>query len=123
MHNYVLMRISCLSVFKFCFCAGTCLAGAGGILLGLLEQSTVGILGGAFLGLVTGLLSGIFGAVYAAVFNLLAPIAGGIAMRLEPLPEAKDTAGSIISSPGSPADLPVSAPPSLNTNRDLQPPS
>lgn len=85
MYNYELTRISCTSVFRFGFCAGTCLVGAGGILLGALEQSVVGILGGMFLGLLGGLLSGVIGTVYAAVFNLLAPVTGGLVFQAKAL--------------------------------------
>ena len=92
-------------------------------MLGLLEQSSVGVFGGAFLGLVTGLFSGICGAVYAAVFNLLAPLTGGIAIRLEPLPEGKETDvnTSPLSEPPVALSVPVSS--NLDSSRDLQPPS
>ncbi|HMM20584.1 MAG TPA: hypothetical protein PKA10_07570 [Selenomonadales bacterium] len=116
MPNFVLMRLSCSSVFKFCFCAGACLAGAGGILVGLLEQSSVGVLGGAFFGLAIGLISGVIGAGYTAVFNLLAPLAGGIAIRLEPLQAAEDS----LHPPAEPLDP---ASPNPGVSRDLQPPS
>jgi hypothetical protein len=87
MYNYTLVRLSCMGVCRLFFCAGVCLGGVGGIALGLLERSMIGILGGMFLGFVCGVLAGLCGLVLAAVFNLLAPFAGGIALRLEAVPE------------------------------------
>jgi predicted lipid-binding transport protein (Tim44 family) len=91
MYNYKLMRFSCTDVLRLCFCAGACLGGLGGIALGLLERSLIGMLGGMFFGLVVGLISAITGLIYAAVFNVLAPVIGGLAVRLEPV-EITDTA-------------------------------
>lgn len=85
-YNYVLMRLDCAAVFKVAFAAGTCVAGAMGVALGILERSTVGMFGGAFLGLLVGLGTGLGALACAAVFNLLAPYIGGVSVRLEPAP-------------------------------------
>jgi hypothetical protein len=100
LYNYTLTRLACGAVFKMAFAAGTCIGGAGGVLLGLVEHSAVGVFGGAFLGLAFGLLAGACAAAAAAVFNQLAPVLGGIAVRLDPVPAAPAAPGE---QPGDPA--------------------
>lgn len=82
MQDYVIIRVSWKAVFQVFFAAGTCLGGSGGIVLGLMLDSSIGLLGGMFLGLVAGLISGLAAAAYAAVFNALAPYFGGIAVTV-----------------------------------------
>ena len=86
MYNYVLTRVSCAAVFRLAFTAGTCIGGAGGLALGLLEPHGVGLMGGAFLGLMAGLAFGLTALACAVIFNVLAPF-GGVSVRLEPAPE------------------------------------
>jgi hypothetical protein len=80
MYNGKIMRLAWFDMFRICFCAGTCLGGLGGIFLGLMERTAIGIFGGMFFGLLFGLGSGFVGAVYAAVFNVLAPVIGGVSV-------------------------------------------
>ncbi len=82
MYDYEITRVSSTAVFRMFFAAGTCVGGIGGIVLGLMEHSLVGLMGGAFLGLAAGLASGVVAAAYAAVFNLLAPHFGGITVSM-----------------------------------------
>lgn len=100
MYNYTLTRLACGAVFKMAFAAGACIGGAGGVLLGLVEHSAVGVFGGAFLGLIFGLVTGACAAAAAAVFNLLAPVTGGVAVRLDPVSAAQAPPGEI---PGQPS--------------------
>ncbi len=86
MYNYMLTRVACCAVFRLAFAAGTCVGGACGVALGLVERSAVGVFGGAFLGLAVGLVVGAVALACAAVFNLLAPYLGGVAVRLDPAP-------------------------------------
>lgn len=90
MYNFTIMRLSCWGTFRSFFCAGICLGGLGGIILGILDRTMIGIFGGIFFGLVFGLCSGFFGAFYAAVFNLLSPVIGGLAVYLEPADQGQD---------------------------------
>lgn len=101
MYNYKLTRVSCFAVVRFCFCAGACLGGLAGIALGLLERSMVSVLGGMFFGLVVGLISAVTGLVYAAVFNVLAPVTGGLAVRLDPAEDAEAAAAPASDASGS----------------------
>ncbi len=82
MQDYVIVRVSWKAVFRMFFAAGTCVGGTGGIILGLMLDSSVGLLGGMFLGLVAGLVSGLVAAAFAGVFNALAPYLGGIAVTV-----------------------------------------
>ncbi|MCX7779942.1 MAG: hypothetical protein N2491_03370 [Negativicutes bacterium] len=82
MYNYIIMRVSCRAVCLYCFIAGCCLGGAGGLILGLMERQTISVLGGMFLGLLVGVAFALAGLVFAAAFNLVAPLAGGLAIRL-----------------------------------------
>lgn len=93
MYNYTLTRLHCGAVFKMAFASGAAIGGAGGILLGLVERSAVGVFGGAFLGLACGLVAGAAAAAAAVIFNLLAPVLGGVAVRLEPVPAAETAPG------------------------------
>ncbi|MDT8903546.1 hypothetical protein [Anaeroselena agilis] len=103
MYNYTVTRIACGAVFRLAFAAGTCVGGACGIILGLLESSAVGVLGGAFLGLTVGVATGVVALASAAVFNLLAPYLGGVAVRLEPVPAAPPAADAQPEQPEQPA--------------------
>jgi len=94
-YNYVLMRLDCAAVFRLACAAGTCVAGALGVALGILEHSAVGMFGGAFLGLLVGLIVGLTALACAAVFNVLAPFVGGVAVRLEPAGEQADKAATM----------------------------
>lgn len=100
MYNYMLTRVACGAVFRLAFAAGTCVGGACGVVLGLVERSAVGVFGGAFLGLAVGLVVGAVALACAAVFNLLAPYLGGVAVRLDPAPAAPPAPAE---PPGEPA--------------------
>jgi hypothetical protein len=91
MYNYSIKRFSCADVFRWCFCAGVCLGGAIGILLGLMDKS-IGFYGGTVFGLLFGLFSGFFALVYAAIFNILSPHFGGLAVSIESIEAAGDEA-------------------------------
>lgn len=93
MFNYSIMRLSYLHVTGILFVTGVMVGGFGGITLGLLAMDAVGVLGGAFLGLVTGLGCAFLGLVFTAVFNLIAPYTGGLPIRLEaqPSPDSSTT--------------------------------
>lgn len=84
MYNYTITRFSCTGVFRYCFFAGVCFGGLGGMLIGILDHGMIGIFGGAFIGLLFGLAAGLFGAIFAAVFNALAPVTGGLGVYIEP---------------------------------------
>lgn len=64
------------------FIGGICTGSLVGLTFGLLDRSSVGILGGAFITLLAGLASGLLGLIYTAVFNALAPAIGGISIHL-----------------------------------------
>ncbi|GBG58334.1 hypothetical protein SPFL3102_02056 [Sporomusaceae bacterium FL31] len=83
MYNYTITRLSYLPVFLLLFAGGVCAGGLGGIVIGLLEKEVVGLLGGTFFGFVVGLASGIAGLIYTFVFNLLAPVTGGLKVRID----------------------------------------
>lgn len=83
MYNYTITRLSYLPVFVLLFAGGVCAGGLGGIVIGLLEKEVVGLLGGTFFGFVVGLASGIAGLIYTFVFNLLAPVTGGLKVRID----------------------------------------
>ncbi len=51
----------------------------------------IGILGGTFFGLMFGLASGLAGLIYAFVFNILAPLTGGLKVRLDTAPAPLQT--------------------------------
>ncbi|QJW46686.1 hypothetical protein HA075_13205 [bacterium BFN5] len=90
MYNYTITRLSYLPVFVLLFAGGVCAGGLGGIVIGLLEREVVGLLGGTFFGFVVGLASGIAGLIYTFVFNLLAPVTGGLKVRIvaTPVPDS-----------------------------------
>lgn len=90
MYNYTITRLSYLPVFVLLFAGGVCAGGLGGIVIGLLEREVVGLLGGTFFGFVVGLASGIAGLIYTFVFNLLAPVTGGLKVRIDanPVPDS-----------------------------------
>ena len=86
MYNYVITRVSCRAVGRYCFITGAFLGGAGGLLLGMMEREVVSILGGAFLGMLAGVALGVLGCVSAVIYNVLASIWGGIPLGLEAIP-------------------------------------
>jgi predicted lipid-binding transport protein (Tim44 family) len=92
MPNYIVTRLSCWSVSWYFFLTGTCLGGMGGFVLGLMERQAISILGGLFLGLLIGLFFGLTGLIFASLFNIVAPVTGGIAIRLEQFPETTPAA-------------------------------
>jgi len=97
MYNYKITRLDCFGFFRLCFLVGIVFWGILGLGLGLLEFSTVGILGGMFSGLVLGLLSGCFGLISAAVFNALVPVTGGLSICIAPV-NSKITAATALES-------------------------
>lgn len=103
MYNYTIVQLASAAVFRIMFAAGTLVGGFGGILIGLLDRDAVGIGGGLFLGLIFGLVSGFMGLVYALVFNKLAPLLGGIPVKLDIVIHLHDQAESPDSSPSESA--------------------
>lgn len=89
MYNYTITRISGLAVLLYLFAAGTAIGGLGGIVLGFLEKDSIGLLGGMFVGLIIGVVWGLTGLFCVFVFNILAPYAGGIHIRLETAEQSK----------------------------------
>lgn len=85
MYNQEIIRISPWTVFRVFFLSGTAFFGLGGLIIGIIEKDILGMLGGAFIGLVFGLCSALGALVYCAIFNLLAPVTGGIAVQIKPL--------------------------------------
>lgn len=94
MYNYRLTGISALPLGLFFFLCGALAGGAGGLLLGLMDRSVTGLLGGLFLGFMFGLFSGLCGLAYGAIFNLFSPLLGGLPVRLESLPADQPAAPS-----------------------------
>lgn len=92
MYNYTIKRLSCIGIAWIMFAAGTFTGGIGGMVLGLLERDTIGILGGAFLALLCGVGLGLAGLIFTLVFNLLVPLTGGIDMHLEEKPSCQKDA-------------------------------
>ncbi|MEG6585337.1 hypothetical protein [Dendrosporobacter sp. 1207_IL3150] len=86
MYNYTITRLSYLPIFVMLFAGGICTGGLGGIAIGILEKDAIGILGGTFFGFVAGLMSGIAGLIFTFVFNAVAPVFGGLKLRLETAP-------------------------------------
>jgi hypothetical protein len=66
------------------FIGGICTGSLVGLTFVLLDRSSVGILGGAFITLLAGLASGLLSLIYTAVFNTLAPAIGGISIHIAP---------------------------------------
>lgn len=85
MYNQEMIRISPWTVFRVFFLSGTALFGLGGLIIGIVEKDILGMLGGAFIGLVLALCSALGAAAYCAIFNLLAPVTGGIAVQIKPI--------------------------------------
>jgi hypothetical protein len=85
MYNQEIIRISPWTVFRVFFLSGTAFFGLGGLIIGIVEKDILGMLGGAFIGLVLALCSALGAAAYCAIFNLLAPVTGGIAVQIKPL--------------------------------------
>lgn len=84
MYNYKLLRLEYRPLCYFMFIGGICAGSFVGVTFGLLDRSSVGILGGAFITLLAGLASGLLGLLYTAVFNTLAPTIGGISIYIAP---------------------------------------
>jgi hypothetical protein len=91
MQDYEIVSVSWKAVFRVFFAAGTCIGGIGGIVIGLIFDSSVGLLGGMFLGFATGLLSGLGAAACAVVFNELAPYFGGVPVTVKTVGPAPAT--------------------------------
>lgn len=103
MYNYTITRLSYLPVFVLLFAGGVCAGGLGGIVIGLLEKEVVGLLGGTFFGFVVGLASGIAGLIYTFVFNLLAPVTGGLKVRIDANTLPPDSTAQSTPNPEPPA--------------------
>lgn len=86
MYNYTITRLSYLPIFVMFFAGGICTGGLGGIVIGILEKDMVGILGGTFFGFVAGVMSGLASLIFTFVFNTIAPLFGGLKLRLEAAP-------------------------------------
>jgi hypothetical protein len=99
MYNYKLIRIGYMPVFYLMFAGGICMGSVVGLLFAIMDQSSFGFLGGAFITFLTGLASGLLGIVYTLVFNILAPAMGGISMQITALLELPKSTDSS-SSPG-----------------------
>ncbi|SFL85142.1 hypothetical protein SAMN04490355_102152 [Pelosinus propionicus DSM 13327] len=88
MFNYKLIRLGYRPVFYLMFAGGICTGSIVGLLFAIMDRSSLGFFGGAFITFLAGLTSGIFGLVYTLVFNALAPTTGGIPLQIAPLPDA-----------------------------------
>lgn len=86
-YNYTITRLSYFPMFCFLFTTGIIIGGVAGLTLGYLDRVGIGWLGGGFIGFLTGIGSGIVGLIYTLIFNTLAPVIGGIPVRLENLSE------------------------------------
>ncbi|WP_156318884.1 hypothetical protein [Propionispora sp. 2/2-37] len=84
-YNHNITRVSCIPVFLLLFTAGTVLGGLLGLILAVMNYETVGLSGGAFIGLAVGLTSGIIGLAIILTFNILAPYTGGIPVTIQPI--------------------------------------
>lgn len=82
MFNYRIKCVNACSVFKNVTAISLVVGGIGGLSLGLLARSMVGILGGLFLGFIFGLANGIVAYLYTFLFNLFASFIGGIEIQL-----------------------------------------
>ncbi|VBB09846.1 Hypothetical protein LUCI_5144 [Lucifera butyrica] len=97
MYNHTITKLPYLPVFILLLIAGVFTGGVFGILIGLFEKDVLTISGGALLGILWGLFSGLAGMSYIFVFNFLAPVTGGIPVRVEPF--AKPAAANSVSPP------------------------
>lgn len=95
MYNYKLIRLGYMPMFYLMFAGGICMGSMIGLLFGIMDRSSSGILGGAFITFLTGLASGLLGIIYTLVFNTLAPTIGGIPMQITTLPELPTQSNSI----------------------------
>lgn len=100
MYNHTVMRLAYRPIFLLLFAGGICAGSIIGLTFGLLERTLIGFFGGAFLSLLLGLASGVLGLIYTAVFNILAPVIGGVAIKIEPVATKEDNA---IQPPDSPS--------------------
>jgi|GEM_PF-3325183 thiamine transporter ThiT len=82
MYNYILTRIAYFPIFLIFFVSGLCTGSVIGLIFILMDHS-IGILGGAFLALLSGLLCGLLGLTCTAVFNILAPTLGGLPLKIQ----------------------------------------
>lgn len=97
MYNYQLIRIGYKPVFYLMFTGGICAGSIVGLLFAILDRSSLGFFGGAFITLLAGLASGLLGLIYALVFNTIAITIGGIPLEIKP------------TSDSSTSDLPTSS--------------
>lgn len=86
-YNYKLIRLGYKPVFYLMFTGGICAGSIIGLLFAMLDRSTLGFLGGAFITLLVGLASGLLGFIYTLVFNTISTVIGGIPMEITPTPE------------------------------------
>ncbi|MDF2635875.1 MAG: hypothetical protein K0R78_2749 [Pelosinus sp.] len=101
MYNYKLLRLGYKPMFYLMFTGGICMGSMIGLLFSIMDRTSLGFLGGAFITLLAGLASGLLGIVYTLVFNTLAPTIGGIPMQITILPESSKPTDSLSSSEGS----------------------
>lgn len=100
MYSHRVTRLAYGPICFIMFVSGICIGSLLGLLFILIDRTTVGILAGTFIALITGLCSGLFGLIYTGIFNLLAPAIGGIPLEILPSSSTvKDD--SIIQSPDS----------------------
>ena len=102
MYNHILMRLAYRPIFLVLFAGGICAGSVIGLTFCLMDRTLSGFFGSTFLSLLLGLVSGALGLIYTAVFNTLAPVIGGIKIKIEPSP-LPVTENSIIQPPDSPS--------------------
>ena len=86
MYNHTITRLAYKPIFIIMFGSGISVGGIIGLTLILMNGVFIGLLGAAFIALLAGLSSGFLGLIYTAMFNTLAPVIGGISLRIEQLP-------------------------------------
>lgn len=101
MYNYKLTRLDYKPISYFMFIGGICAGSIVGLLFAILDRSSLGILGGAFITLLAGLASSFIGFIYTLVFNTLAATIGGIPVKISPIPEPSTSASPISSANSS----------------------
>ncbi|MBC8016421.1 MAG: hypothetical protein H7X79_11860 [Sporomusaceae bacterium] len=102
MYNHTVMRLAYRPIFLVLFAGGICAGSIMVLLFCVMDRTLSGFFGGTFLSLLLGLASGILGLIYTAVFNTLAPVIGGIKIKIEPSP-VPVTENPITQPPDSPS--------------------
>lgn len=97
MYNYKLTRLGYKPIFYLMFTGGICAGSIVGLLFAILDRSSLGFLGAAFITLLAGLASGLLGFIYTLVFNTLATSIDGIPIEIMPLSTPSTPAPSISS--------------------------